>query len=309
MAVGFIGRVVGRTLRELAAGLEAAIPRVVAGLVFAAVAYVVIKVVLAAVRSLFQGVYPEDQHLVARLWLTIIGVFLWFGAVLVLLNILGLGAIGPFVFARMRYKLVLITVALLASGTIVALIPDKLVDRAETIQTYEEDHSAMQRMQAWGVAWNIAVENPLLGAGYSMASMPDELWLSYANFRGEWHNEPRVAHSNYFQVLGQHGFVGLGLYLALLAGTMMSLLRLARRARLSADTYWISEYAWALLVGLIGYSVSGAFLNLAYFDLFYAFVAVTVVLRREYAWALAEARDEQPVARAGASIRQPGTAS
>ena len=82
------------TVNALANSLVVAVPRFVTGLVFFAVAYVVIKVVLAVVRSLFRGVYPEDQHLIARLWVTIVGVFLWFGAVLVLLNILGLGQVA-----------------------------------------------------------------------------------------------------------------------------------------------------------------------------------------------------------------------
>ena len=203
--------------------------------------------------------------------------------------LLGLAAIGPFVFAKMRYKAAMVIVCLLAAGTVIALVPEQLFDRARTIQEYEEDWSAMQRIQAWGVNWNIAVENPWTGAGFAMVNMPTELWLSYANFQGPWHPGARVAHSNYFQVLGHHGFAGFALYMMLLITVMVSLFRLARRARRSAETLWISEYAWAVLVGLIGYAVAGAFLDLAYFDLFYAYVALTVILRREYAWAVAKA--------------------
>lgn len=78
------------TANELGRAVAVAVPRVVTGLVFFAVAYLVVRVVLAAVRSLLRGVYPEDQHLVANLWVTLVGALLWFGAVLVLLNILGL---------------------------------------------------------------------------------------------------------------------------------------------------------------------------------------------------------------------------
>ncbi|MFV8835538.1 putative O-glycosylation ligase, exosortase A system-associated [Aquisalimonas sp. APHAB1-3] len=202
---------------------------------------------------------------------------------------LGLLAIGPFVFAKMRYKSVMVALGLVAGGTILALVPEQLIDRFHTIQTYEEDWSAMQRIQAWGVNWNVAVDSPWTGAGFSMVSMPTELWLSYANFQGPWHPHARVAHSNYFQVLGHHGFPGLFLYVALLISVMVSLFRLARRAKLHAHTVWISEYAWAAFVGVIGYAVAGAFLDLAYFDLFYAFVALAIILRREFAWEMAKA--------------------
>ena len=92
--VDYLTDLLTETVNALANSLVVAVPRFVTGLVFFAVAYVVIKVVLAVVRSLFRGVYPESQHLVARMWVTIIGVFLWFGAVLVLLDILGLGQVA-----------------------------------------------------------------------------------------------------------------------------------------------------------------------------------------------------------------------
>jgi small-conductance mechanosensitive channel len=82
------------TAAKLADSVAVAVPRFVTGLLFFAVAYVVIRLVLAVVGSLLEGVYPENQHLVARLWTTVVGVFLWFGAVLVLLNVLGLGQVA-----------------------------------------------------------------------------------------------------------------------------------------------------------------------------------------------------------------------
>ena len=209
--------------------------------------------------------------------------------------LLGLASIAPFLFLRMRYKPVLFGLAVAGFSSLAVMVPNKLIERAEIIRNYEENKSAMQRIQAWGVNLNIALEHPL-GAGFHLEYGGNERWLSYANFRGEWPNESRVAHSNYFQVLGQHGFVGLFLYVSLLVGILASLFRLSRAARTRPDTAWISEYAWALCVGTIGYAVAGAFLNLAYFTLFYAFVAGTMVLRREYAMAIDNAAAEEPEA-------------
>lgn len=202
--------------------------------------------------------------------------------------LVGLATIGPFLFAKMRYKLVMAVAAVAAVAVVGVTVPDKLVNRAQTIQTFEEDFSAMQRIQAWGVNWNIARERPLTGAGFDLVYAGTERWIGYANFLGDWpDNRARTAHSNYFQVLGHHGFLGLGLYLALIASAMTSLARMALRGRGHPETAWISEYSWALLVGLIGYAVAGAFLDMAYFTLFYAFVALTIVLRREYSVACA----------------------
>ncbi|WP_123535840.1 mechanosensitive ion channel domain-containing protein [Halosimplex salinum] len=92
--VDFLADLAVGTVNELAAALRAAIPRLVMAIIFVSLAYVAIKVVLAVVRRFLDRVYPTEQDLIAQLWVTIVGIFLWFGAALVLLNILGLGAIA-----------------------------------------------------------------------------------------------------------------------------------------------------------------------------------------------------------------------
>jgi len=90
----FLVRLATETVAELGAALRSAIPRLVMAIVFVSVAYLAIKVVLALLRRFLQGVYPRDQQLIAQLWVTIVGVFLWFGTGLVLLNVLGMNQIA-----------------------------------------------------------------------------------------------------------------------------------------------------------------------------------------------------------------------
>lgn len=92
--VEFVVGLATETVNELGAALTEAVPRLAMAVVFVSVAYVAIRVVLSVVRRFFRGIYPTEQDLIAQLWVTIVGVFLWFGAALVLLNILGLGAIA-----------------------------------------------------------------------------------------------------------------------------------------------------------------------------------------------------------------------
>ncbi|MEJ2346940.1 MAG: O-antigen ligase family protein, partial [Gammaproteobacteria bacterium] len=146
---------------------------------------------------------------------------------------------------------------------------------------FEHDYSAMQRIQAWSVAKNVALANPLVGAGFDFAGAQNpSRWVDYADFLGPWHNTPRAAHSIYFQILGQHGFVGLILFMMLLLGTFFRLRHLGRLER-QQDVAWIGRYAKAIQFALIPYMISGAFLSLAYFDLFYACAAFSTVLYRE----------------------------
>jgi small-conductance mechanosensitive channel len=94
MAVGFLARVVERTAVELIRGVEAAVPRAVAGLIFAVIAYVAIRVVLAALRTVLERLYAERQALVVDLFVTVAGLFLWFGAALAFLKVVGMGDIA-----------------------------------------------------------------------------------------------------------------------------------------------------------------------------------------------------------------------
>ena len=198
--------------------------------------------------------------------------------------LLGFAAVSVPLVWHAKRKWLLLVMAIPVGAFVLWFTPEQLVDRAETIQTFQQDHSAMQRIQAWGVCWNVAVARPFTGAGFQLDHADAERWLSHAFFLSEeWGNRPRAAHSIYFQILGDHGFLGLALFLGLLVSTFTALSRVRKAALALPDAAWLAEYANALRLGLIGYAVSGAFLSLAYFDLFYIFVAATAIMQRELA--------------------------
>jgi len=85
---------VDSVLREFLAGIVGALPRLLSGVIFLTLAYVAIRVVLAIARSIFDRIYPPDQDLVVDLAVAVVGLFLWFGTVLALLKIVGMGDIA-----------------------------------------------------------------------------------------------------------------------------------------------------------------------------------------------------------------------
>ena len=194
--------------------------------------------------------------------------------------LLGLLAIVPFLFLRMRGKLEMAGVAFLGIVVVGVTAPEGLVDRWKTIENYEQDTSAMQRIQAWGVSWNMALERPLTGMGFRNAGMGYDWWIRYAEFEGTW-DHVLSPHSIYFGLLGQHGFGGLLVFLLLIGSTLLTLNRIRKTAKQRPHQIWLSEYAWALQVGMFGYLVAGAFLDVAYFSLLYAFIALAIIMRRE----------------------------
>lgn len=92
--VGQTDPTVGSVFERFVEGIVTAIPRIVGGVIFLVVAYLVIRVVLAVVRRVLGRLYPADDQLIVDLTTAIVGLFLWFGAALALLNIVGLGDVA-----------------------------------------------------------------------------------------------------------------------------------------------------------------------------------------------------------------------
>ena len=90
LAVSNVERVLDESIR----GILAALPRLLVGVVFLSVAYVAIRLVRSVARSVLSAMYPAEEKLVVDLAVTLVGIVLWFGALLVLLKIVGMGDIA-----------------------------------------------------------------------------------------------------------------------------------------------------------------------------------------------------------------------
>lgn len=217
--------------------------------------------------------------------------------------LLGLAVVLPGIFPRLRRFIIVLPLLIPVAYIAYDMLPGKLVDKAATIGTYEEDLSAMSRIRSWRVAVNIALERPLTGAGFDFEEYPDPgRWHSYVphEYAG-MSDKIWVAHSIYFSILGYHGFLALGLFLAMLLFAIIDLRRLERRAAGNSEVLWIAPYARALRIGLIGYMVAGAFLNSAYFDLTYIFIGMIGIFQRE----MRNAERRAGQAAAAAPVRDP----
>lgn len=178
-------------------------------------------------------------------------------------------------------KLVSGFMIVLAAAVLLPMMPDAWHERMGTIQTYEEDGSAMGRINAWETAINIANDRPA-GAGFAMyeQSVFDRYAPRPAEERATDPSIVRAAHSIYFQVLGEHGWIGLGLFLSIWLLVWRDAAWLRRRTRGDPEFEWVFHLASMCQVALVGYAVGGAFLSLAYFDLPYNLLVIAVVTRR-----------------------------
>ncbi|WP_394788248.1 putative O-glycosylation ligase, exosortase A system-associated [Rhodoferax sp.] len=186
--------------------------------------------------------------------------------------LLAISAMAVFLWWNGKNKPVVGMILVLLVPLVIAFMPDAWMGRMSSIGEYQEDDSSMGRISAWWNAWNIAFHYPF-GVGFNAAR--PELFAQYSPYPDMVH----AAHSIYFQVLGNHGFIGLFLFLSIWLATWSSAGWLRTHSARIPEAAWCADLGAMCQVCLVGYAVGGAFLSLAYFDLPYNVMVLVVVAR------------------------------
>lgn len=195
---------------------------------------------------------------------------------------LAIMAMGFFLWLKSRHKFSTAVVVLIAAGTTLALMPQSWYDRMGTIKTYQEDDSALGRINAWHTAFNVAKDR-VTGGGFEM--------FRAQTFR-EYAPEPfRVhdVHSIYFEIMGEHGFMGFFMFLLLALFAWLRANQVIKVCKNDPERKWAADLAAMIQVSLIGYGAGGAFLGLAYFDLPYHLM-IMLILAAKFAGVLDSAK-------------------
>ena len=79
--------------------------------------------------------------------------------------LVGLVAMSGFLWLKSRNKFFTALLGAIAVALVLAVMPQQWYDRMATIQNYESDQSAMGRINAWKMAFNMAKDRPL-GGGF-----------------------------------------------------------------------------------------------------------------------------------------------
>jgi putative inorganic carbon (hco3(-)) transporter len=203
--------------------------------------------------------------------------------------LLAIVAMAFVLWTRTRHKIVSGILLVAIGAGLIAFMPGQWDSRMESILKYERDESAQGRINAWHMAWNLASDRPL-GGGFDIYRRA--VFEQYAPVPDDVH----AAHSIYFQVLGEHGFVGLALFLLLWLLVWRSAGWLRRKGRDHPESVWTSDLGSMIQASIAGYAIGGAFLSLAYFDLPYNLLLLVVITRR---WVAEKAWQEEPVPEAG----------
>jgi probable O-glycosylation ligase (exosortase A-associated) len=185
--------------------------------------------------------------------------------------LLAIIAMGLLLWLRGRHKLIATFAAIAFVVGAIPFMPEKWTARMNTIETYQEDLSAMQRLWAWETAYNIAKDRFPVGGGFEFQS--PETSAKYSPNPEHFH----VAHSIYFQVLGGLGFIGLTIFLFFWCLVWRQAGWLRTNCRDEPNFRWAADLGSIAQISLVGYFVGGAFLDIAFWDLpYYLYAAIAV---------------------------------
>jgi probable O-glycosylation ligase (exosortase A-associated) len=207
---------------------------------------------------------------------------------------LTLGVIVPALIFKGRRSAILLVLVLIVAGLLATpYIPDRWWHRQQTTLDYEDDASAMSRIDNWKILWLIALDYPLVGAGFEF--MTNDLYAKYSPQYLLRYGHVYNTHSIYLSILAGHGFFAFFVFMAMIAFTWLSCRHTRRMVRGRDDLKWCAAYCDIVNVSLLAFLINGAFVNMEYFDLPYHLVAIAASLRvicqRELAAEVDEAVD------------------
>jgi len=163
-----------------------------------------------------------------------------------------------------KHKFLAIPLVLVGASLAIPYLPAEWTGRMHTLETYQQDSSAMSRIKIWKDGWNHTLEHPFVGSGF-------EGWM-YVGDR-DWH-------SSYVEMFSEHGFIAFGLWLSLILGTLISLTRLPKLTKNIDGMEWVENYSFMLRTSLICYMVGTTFLGLSYWDLLYHLIFISVLVKK-----------------------------
>ena len=200
-------------------------------------------------------------------------------------GLVALAVVTAALFLKSRKRITLAIAFVVLGMTAYNFMPAKWTERMDTIQHAKKVNSFETRVQSWKFATNVALHRPLLGGGINVYQS-EAMWSLY----GPLGAEPRAIHSVYFRVLGEQGFPGIILFLALLGTSWRYCAKVRRQTRKSSSQKWAFDLASMFQVSLLAYMTAGLATTSSYFDMCYQIMAMCAIL-----YGLMTAASDQPV--------------
>ncbi len=200
--------------------------------------------------------------------------------------IVGFGVAGGVMWLRSRRKLAFGLVLGVAATLGAYSTSSAWNERIATIESPTSESSALVRLLVWRWTLDFAAEHPL-GGGFE-AYRVDRVEIPAGVEGGAPVVEfGRAFHSLYFELLGEHGYVGLGLFLLIAARCLLVYQGVIRRTRDAPGLAWCRDLAIALQCALLTMLACGAFIGIAFQPTFWYLCALSTCLAEYVRRALA----------------------
>jgi len=181
-----------------------------------------------------------------------------------------------FFWLRSKRKLSILAALALLLVPAIAFMPAKWTERMETISQAGADASFMGRVDAWVINAKLAVAHPVTGAGLRN-SYQKEIAATVDLERSE---SAKAAHSVYFEMLGGAGFIGLAIYLSLLATAFLAALSLHLRRSDPSVEPWMARFGYFAQMSLAVFGVGGATVSIEMWDGYLIVIALIAALTK-----------------------------
>jgi probable O-glycosylation ligase (exosortase A-associated) len=197
-----------------------------------------------------------------------------------------LGVGGAFIYGWLfvsRKRAVGAVLLAVVAAVAVVMAPAGYFARMNTVKEYDKDNSAQARIQAWTAGFHMALDHPLgVGAG-NFPSVNGRYYLpSDENNRVGWGGHRWAnAHSIYFKVLGEYGFLGLGMLFATIGWLMRHNSVSRRQIRAHPDGAPFTEYCPAFInMSTIAFAMCGVFLGGVAYPHIFILTGLSIAVQR-----------------------------
>ena len=159
-----------------------------------------------------------------------------------------------------------------------SFVSEQMSERVELLKNYEEDDSALSRFWNWEFCRRVGLSHPIEGGGFNLYSF-DAYAKYYPEFLEKYPGKVWSCHNMWLTIFAEHGLLAFLAWVGILVRLFVILRRLQVFA-VKKDLLWLRYYSRMLETALIAFCISGTFLDISYFELYY-FLLIAIVSMQE----------------------------
>ena len=192
--------------------------------------------------------------------------------------IIGFAVVGIFMWFQSKRKGWFTVVAAIGIIGVGAMASSSWQERIASSADFQQESSALGRILVWRWTIGYVMEHPA-GGGF------DAFRINRIEFPPSTAGGAPVVsfgkayHNSYFEMLGEHGFPGLLIWLSILTISMKAVWTVSKRTRGDPEMAWIRDLSQALLTSLVTTMACSFFIGIAFQAFYWYFIALPICVR------------------------------